>query len=343
MKVNLKYYDLEKEEVYYKILSNGTLMVMRCISYSGELSEEKKRRDCPNCTFADYENIVIPPIVDGMKVTALEECNILSGLLSYMTNVTLPDTLMSVGKNLIYFYNTIIPSSVTDLFYDWVFICEDVVLPPSLKSIGQMSTCRRVTIPKSVKRIDRIVGENTLVLECSIPPKLIECDVDADSKLFVPEGAMETYKKDPQWGKFKCICEVEEKAMKAGKKQQEKRKEQSVRSGNRFVFNGKEYKTKGRLCHDIVKYYAEQNPNSTLTSLQKVFNTATNLIVVTPELALATKNSDGKAGGDYYMKEEDMITIRNGKVVVWSYWPERYFAPFMEIVNELGYSIEEIQ
>ena len=206
-----------------------------------------------------------------------------------------------------------------------------------------MTDCHNVTIPSSVIRINKIIGTNLLVLECAIPPELLECDLNADSMLVVPKGARETYKKDPKWGKFKCICEVEEEAMKAGKKQQEKRKEQSVRSGNRFVFNGKEYKTKGRLCHDIVNYYAEQNPNSTLTSLQKVFNTATNLIVVTPELAMATKNSDGKAGGDYYMKEEDMITIRNGKVVVWSYWPERYFAPFMETVNKLGYFIEEIQ
>ena len=58
---------------------------------------------------------------------------------------------------------------------------------------------------------------------------------------------------------------------------------------------------------------------------------------------MATTNSDGKAGGNYYMKEEDIITIRNGKAVVWSYWPERYFIPFMEAINKLGYSIKEVE
>ena len=110
-----------------------------------------------------------------------------------------------------------------------------------------------------------------------------------------------------------------------------------------FVFNGQTYKTKGRLCHGIVKYYAEQNPNAALVTLQRAFNTATNMIVASPEMAKAIVNSDGIPGGDFYMKEEDMIPVKNGKVVVWKYWPERYFDPFMEQVKALGYNIEEIE
>lgn len=107
----------------------------------------------------------------------------------------------------------------------------------------------------------------------------------------------------------------------------------------KFQFNGQTYSVKGRLCHDIVKYYVEQNPNVTLAALQKVFNTATRMIVATPEMALTVKNSDGKPGGDYYMKEEDRIAIKKGEVVVWSYWPERYFEPFMEQVKALGMNV----
>ena len=110
-----------------------------------------------------------------------------------------------------------------------------------------------------------------------------------------------------------------------------------------FVFNGQTYKTKGRLCHGIVKYYAEQNPNAALVTLQRAFNTATNMIVASPEMAKAIVNSDGIPGGDFYMKEEDMIPVKNGKVVVWKYWPERYFDPFMEQVKALGYTVEEIE
>ena len=65
------------------------------------------------------------------------------------------------------------------------------------------------------------------------------------------------------------------------------------------------------------------------------------MIVASPEMARAIVNSDGVAGGDFYMKEEDMISLKNGKVVVWKYWPERYFNPFMEQVKALGYTIEE--
>lgn len=107
----------------------------------------------------------------------------------------------------------------------------------------------------------------------------------------------------------------------------------------KFQFNGQTYSVKGRLCHAIVKYYVEQNPNVTLAALQKAFNTATRMIVATPEMALTIKNSDGKPGGDYYMKEEDRIAIKKGEVVVWSYWPERYFEPFMEQVKALGIKV----
>ena len=110
----------------------------------------------------------------------------------------------------------------------------------------------------------------------------------------------------------------------------------------KYQFNGQTYTIKGRLCHDIVKYYVEQNPNATLATLQKAFNTATHMIVATPEMALTVFTSDGKAGGDYYMKDEDQIAIKNGKIVVWSYWPESYFKPFLAQVKSLGLDVEVI-
>ena len=107
-----------------------------------------------------------------------------------------------------------------------------------------------------------------------------------------------------------------------------------------FQFNGQTYSIKGRLCHAIVKYYAEQNPNATLATMQKAFNTANHMIVATPEMALTTTDSSGKAGGNYYMKEGDLITIKNGKVVVWNYWPNNYLKPFMDKVKSLGLDVE---
>ena len=34
------------------------------------------------------------------------------------------------------------------------------------------------------------------------------------------------------------------------------------------------------------------------------------------------------------VKEADQIMTKEGKVVVWSYWPERYYLPFMENVRK---------
>lgn len=106
-----------------------------------------------------------------------------------------------------------------------------------------------------------------------------------------------------------------------------------------FVFNGQTYNIKGRLCHAIVKRFVEQNPKATLITLQKAFNTNVRMFVATPEMASTIKDSSGKAGGDYYMNEEDRIGISGGEVVVWKYWPEKYFNPFMECVKALGFDI----
>jgi hypothetical protein len=38
-----------------------------------------------------------------------------------------------------------------------------------------------------------------------------------------------------------------------------------------------------------------------------------------------------------------VICLKNCKVVVWKYWPEQYFKPFMEQVKALGYTVEEVE
>ena len=107
------------------------------------------------------------------------------------------------------------------------------------------------------------------------------------------------------------------------------------------TFNGKEIKGKGRLCLAIVKDYVEKHPDVTLAELKSVFNVPKcDNIVELLEVAMTIKDSSGKAGGCHYIKEADQIEIKEGKVVVWSYWPERYYTPFMENVQKkLGYKI----
>lgn len=107
------------------------------------------------------------------------------------------------------------------------------------------------------------------------------------------------------------------------------------------TFNGIEIKGKGRLCHAIVKDYVEKHPDATLAELKSIFNVPKcDTIVELFEVAMTIKDSSGKAGGCHYIKANDQIKTKDGVVVVWSYWPERYYTPFMENVQKkLGYKI----
>ncbi|MBR4837142.1 MAG: hypothetical protein IK004_01730 [Bacteroidales bacterium] len=102
-------------------------------------------------------------------------------------------------------------------------------------------------------------------------------------------------------------------------------------------FDGKEIKGKGRLCLEIVKKYVDEHPEVTLAELKSVFNVPKcDAVVESLEKAMTMTDSSGKAGGCHYIKENDQIIIKEGKIVVWSYWPERYYAPFMDNVKKLG-------
>lgn len=103
------------------------------------------------------------------------------------------------------------------------------------------------------------------------------------------------------------------------------------------TFNGVEYKGKGRLCQAILKYHIEQNPDLTIEQLKEMFKIKGEYMLLPLSEALKKTDSSGKPAGDYYHKEEDIINTKDEKIVIWSYWPERYYLPFMEIVKKLGY------
>ena len=84
----------------------------------------------------------------------------------------------------------------------------------------------------------------------------------------------------------------------------------------------------------------EKHPDATLAELKSVFSVPKcDSIVETLEIAMTIKDSSGKAGGCHYIKDSDQIKTKEGLVVVWSYWPERYYVPFMENVKKLGIKI----
>lgn len=114
---------------------------------------------------------------------------------------------------------------------------------------------------------------------------------------------------------------------------------------NRFnyIFNGESYKNKAELCHAIVAFYIETHSEVTIDDLKRTFGiTNKKSMVEIYKEAMKTTDSNGKKGGNYYISESEQIPINKGKdkVVVWKYWPERYFNPFMEEVKKLGYEIK---
>lgn len=267
-----------------------------------------------------------------------------------------------------------------------------------------------------------------LRMESSNPPSVGKAiNLSKDDQLVVPQGALEAYKNDPMWGKFKSIREdptlgkgavspqpqapvvnngntekeiVESKSQLAKKdeeiaelkrqlaqqqeeianlKKQLAKKDEEIAELKRQseskkasaepkpqptpvqpkpvqpsaltsataavpkangVFKLADYKSKGKLCHTIVKTYVEQHPDVTLAQLKQAFNVPKCEVVESLAVALTIKDSTGKVGGDYYIKENDQLKAKDGMVVVWSYWPERFYNPFMERVKTLGYTIE---
>ena len=111
-------------------------------------------------------------------------------------------------------------------------------------------------------------------------------------------------------------------------------KENTVNGKTAYSFNGEDGLSKSKLCLSIIRYYIEQNPDITVSQLREMFNIKNNNMVETIDGALKICDSSGKAGGNYSMKDADQIATKEGKVVVWNYWPGRYFDPFMEIVEK---------
>ena len=109
-----------------------------------------------------------------------------------------------------------------------------------------------------------------------------------------------------------------------------------------YSFNGKKYRGRVSLCRAIVKDYIEnieKHRDVTIEDLRKTFDT--NAIykkkhvyfVDSIENAKKVLNSKQVAGGNY-----DMITTEKGmEVMVWGYWPDRFYKDFEKKLKDLGY------
>lgn len=199
-------FDIQKDGIYYKKIAGNVLMVLRRVSYSTYWKTAKHVGYDGYYSYAKYSNIEIPKEVNGMKVISIESPGC---IVQEMTNVSLPETIESLGDQLIEICNVVFPSNVSDSHYKQIRGCNNITLPNSLKTIGEISECNMLTIPNSVISIEDIdFYPSVLKIDNSIPPILTRNSYpNGATVILVPKGSLDAYKNDPMWGKFKTIRE----------------------------------------------------------------------------------------------------------------------------------------
>lgn len=119
-----------------------------------------------------------------------------------------------------------------------------------------------------------------------------------------------------------------------------------------YRFGGKEYKKKTNLVQAVVHDYIDTHNITTIEELKQVFDVRVKKgipMVLSLDDALKTTNSAGEAGGNFAISEEMQIPLKKKgflgiktgvNVVVWRYWPERFFDSFLELAQRIGCKIE---
>ena len=119
-----------------------------------------------------------------------------------------------------------------------------------------------------------------------------------------------------------------------------------------YRFGGKEYKKKTDLVQAVVHQYIEEHDITTIEELKQVFDVRVKQgipMVLSLDDAMKVKSSDGKAGGNFAvgedmqieLKKKGFLGIKTGvKVVVWKYWPDRFFIGFLDLCKRLGLKVE---
>ena len=118
---------------------------------------------------------------------------------------------------------------------------------------------------------------------------------------------------------------------------------EAISGGNRdktkYMLNGKVY-PKNRLVLAIVQKYVEQH-NPSYKELSEVFDRSLQgSLGVVETYENAEKISDGAKR--YFMKDEDVLTLNNQRVVVCTQWGIFNIVKFVKRAQALGFEIETI-
>ena len=117
------------------------------------------------------------------------------------------------------------------------------------------------------------------------------------------------------------------------------KQESANRDKTKYMFEGKVY-PKNRLVLAIIKKYVKQN-NPTFKELSEVFDKSLQGSLGVVELYDdAAKVSDAQKR--YFMKDEDVLTLQNQKVVVCTQWGIFNIVKFVKRAQALQFAIETI-
>jgi len=114
-------------------------------------------------------------------------------------------------------------------------------------------------------------------------------------------------------------------------------KKTSGRNNDKFTFEGEEY-GKGALVRAVLKKYVSENAGTTYKQLKEIFpDTLLKRFGIFEEIAKARELS-GKYER-YCFKEEEVIKLKDKKVVVCNQLTSENIQPFLKATKELGYKI----
>lgn len=144
---------------------------------------------------------------------------------------------------------------------------------------------------------------------------------------------------------LKAFLEFIENDFKSTIKEESEKKRKDY---SEYNFNDVPY-NKAKLPRAIIAKYVADNPNTTLSELQSIF---TKKIHGSKEIILdaneakkqeETLKENNKTHGYYLIKDEELITLENGKqIAVSSWWDINNLPNFIKKAEELKYKIEKL-
>ena len=190
------------------VTSIGSIYGCSNITIPDSVTELGPMNNCRNMKVIFPKGIKTLRGISGLKNITIPDTVTSIGGLSNCSNITIPDSVISIGKVLHNCSNITMLNPVTSI--GEISNCSNIAISNSVTSIKGIYTST-LTIPASVTTINEISGENgclMLMMESKTPPTLAKAVYLAkDDTLTVPVGAAEAYKNHPMWGKFKNISE----------------------------------------------------------------------------------------------------------------------------------------